>query len=99
MSGTGPRGRKALEGASRQEVEKTCRRNEPGWTPGYVDLQAHVTVGAQNLKRGVGSVRSRPGRIGGPEEESKPMGAVGAPASTARVPENREVVKTAWRGS
>jgi hypothetical protein len=67
--------------------------------PGYVDLQAYVAVGAQNLMRGVGSERSRPGRIGDPEEESKPMGAVGAPASTARVPEHREAVETARRGS
>jgi len=99
MSGTGLRGRKALEGVSRQEVEKTCRRNEPGWTPGCVDLQADVAVGAQNLKRGVGSARSRPGRNGDPEEESKPMGVVGASASTARFPEDREVVETTRRES
>jgi len=99
MSGTGLRGRKALEGVNRQEVEKTCRRNEPGWTPGSVDLHARVAVGAQNLKRGVGFERNRPGRIGDPEEESKPTGVVGAQASAARIPENREVVKTARRGS
>jgi len=64
-----------------------------------VDLQAHVAVGAQNLKREVGSFGNRPGRTGDPEEGSKPMGDVGAPASAARVPENREVVETAWRGS
>jgi hypothetical protein len=67
--------------------------------PGSVDLQADVAVGAQNLRRGVGSFGNRPGRIGDPEEESKPMGAVGAPASAARIPENREVVETTRRGS
>jgi hypothetical protein len=30
MSGTGPRGREALEGVNRQEGGKPCRWNEPG---------------------------------------------------------------------
>jgi hypothetical protein len=64
-----------------------------------VDLQTDAAVGAKNLRRGAGSERSRPGRIGDPEEESKSMGVVGAQASMGRKPEDREVVKTAWRES
>jgi hypothetical protein len=64
-----------------------------------VDLHADAAVGAQNLTRGVGSERGRPGRIGDPEEESKSMGVVGAQVSAARKAEDREVVKTAWRVS
>jgi len=67
--------------------------------PGSVDLLADVAVGAQNLRRAVGSFGNRPGRNGDPEEESKPMGVVGAPASAARNPENREVVETTRRES
>jgi hypothetical protein len=64
-----------------------------------VDLQADAAVGARNLRRGAGSERNRPVRIGDPEEESKSTGAVGASASADREPENREVVETAWRRS
>jgi hypothetical protein len=64
-----------------------------------VDLQADVAEGAENLTRGVGSFGNRPGRIGDPEEESKPMGAVDASASAARIPEDREVVETTRRES
>jgi hypothetical protein len=99
MSGTDLRGREATEGANRQEGEKPWRRNEPGWTPGSVDLLADVAVGAQNLKRVVGSEGGRPGRTGGPEGESKLRGVVGAHASTARISEDREAVETAGRGS
>jgi hypothetical protein len=64
-----------------------------------VDLRADVAEGAKNLKRVVGSLGSRRGRSVNPEEESNPMDAVGAPAPAVRVPEDREVVETARRGS
>jgi hypothetical protein len=64
-----------------------------------VDLQAGVAVGAKNLRRGEGSFGNRPGRIGDPEEEFNSTGAVVAQAAADRMSEDREVVKTARRGS
>jgi hypothetical protein len=67
--------------------------------PGSVDLLADVAVGAQNLRRVVGSKGSRPGRMRDPEGESKLTGVDGASAPAARAPKDREAVETAWRES
>jgi hypothetical protein len=85
--------------------EQTVRRvrNPEGGTnragsPGDVDLPVDAAVGERNprrvsrfRKKSAGAVRY------GPEGESNPMEAAGAPVPADRDPKDREAVKTAWR--
>ena len=91
-------------GRCRREETVTRVRNPEGgthrvWKPGFVDLRTDVAVGAENLRRVAGVGRLRLGLPGVPWRGSKSMGGVGISVPTRPFPENRVVVKTAWRVS